>query len=213
MRKPRESDAVIAIVDDDPSVREGLSSLIRSAGLQAETFASAQEFLARPGAEAPSCLVLDLQLPGLSGLDLQKRMAEVGMEIPIVFLTGHGNIPASVQAMKAGAVEFLTKPFDEQDLLDAIQEAVERDRRTREQCAEIRELRDLYESLTPREQEVMQHVISGLLNKQVAAELNITEYTVKIHRGRIMRKMHAESLADLVRMAQSLELRSRKQSS
>jgi RNA polymerase sigma factor (sigma-70 family) len=212
MQESRQSDATIAIVDDDPSVREGLSSLIRSAGLQVETFASAQEFLARPGAEAPSCLVLDLQLPGLSGLDLQKRMAEVGLETPIVFLTGHGNIPASVQAMKGGAVEFLTKPFDEQDLLQAIQEAVERDRRNREQRAEIRELQDRYESLTAREQEVMQQVVSGLLNKQIASELNITEYTVKIHRGRVMRKMHAESLADLVRMAENLEIRSHKRS-
>src|SRR5512136_2270038 len=133
MRESRQRNAVIAIVDDDPSVREGLSSLIRSAGLQVETFASAQEFLTRPGAEALSCLVLDLQLPGLSGLDLQKRMAEVGLEIPIVFVTGHGNIPASVQAMKAGAVEFLTKPFDEEDLLRAMQEAIERDRRARQQ--------------------------------------------------------------------------------
>jgi FixJ family two-component response regulator len=204
MRVPREPKAIIAIVDDDPSVREGLQSLIRSAGLQVETFASAQEFLARPRADLPSCLVLDLQLPGLSGLDLQKRLAEVELEIPIIFLTGHGNIPASVQAMKAGAVEFLTKPFDDQDLLGAIQEAIERDRRTRQQHAEMRELRDRYESLTPREREVMQQVVSGLLNKQTAAELNITEYTVKIHRGHVMRKMHAESLTDLVRMAESL---------
>src|SRR5271157_3230571 len=212
MQESRESDAVIAIVDDDPSVREGLSSLIRSAGLQVETFASAQEFLARSGADAPSCLVLDLQLPGLSGLDLQKKMAEAGLEIPIVFLTGHGNIPASVQAMKAGAVEFLTKPVDEQELLQAIQEAVERDRRTRQHRAELRELRDRYESLTPREQEVMQQVVSGLLNKQVAGELNITEFTVKVHRGHVMHKMRADSLADLVRMAESLGIHSDKRS-
>ena len=212
MRESWESNAVIAVVDDDPSVREGLSSLIRSAGLQVETFASAQEFLARPGAETPSCLVLDLQLPGLSGLDLQKRMAEVGVEIPIVFLTGHGNVPASVRAMKAGAIEFLTKPFDEQDLLQAIQEAVDRDRQNRQQHAEMHKLQDRYESLTPREQEVMQEVVSGLLNKQIAAELNIAEYTVKIHRGRVMRKMHAESLADLVRMAENLQIPSHKRS-
>jgi len=212
MPQSGESDAVIAIVDDDPSVREGLSSLIRSAGLRVEKFASAQEFLARSGAEAPSCLVLDLQLPGLSGLDLQKRMAEVGLEIPIVFLTGHGNIPASVQAMKAGAVEFLTKPFNEHELLQAIQEAIERDRRNRQQHAKMRELRERYASLTGREQEVMQQVISGLLNKQIAAELKITEFTVKIHRGHVMRKMHADSLADLVRMAENLGIRSHKRS-
>ena len=208
MPQPQESEAIIAVVDDDPSAREGLSSLIRSAGLQVETFASAQEFLARSGAETPSCLVLDLQLPGLSGLDLQKRMAEVGLEIPIVFLTGHGNIPASVQAMKAGAVEFLTKPFDEHDLLQAVHEAIERDQRLRQQHAELRELQERYESLTAREREVMRQVVSGLLNKQVAAELNITEYTVKIHRGRVMRKMRAESLADLVRMAAHLGIHS-----
>jgi FixJ family two-component response regulator len=206
----RQSKAVIVIVDDDPSVREGLDSLIRSAGWQVETFASAQEFLARPGAEAPSCLVLDLQLPGLSGLDLQKRMAEVGLEIPIVFLTGHGNIPASVQAMKAGAVEFLSKPFDEEELLKAIREAIERDWRIRQRRAEISELQRRYESLTAREQEVMRHVVSGLLNKQVAAELNITEFTVKVHRGQVMRKMRADSLADLVRMADKLGIRSQK---
>jgi FixJ family two-component response regulator len=212
MRQLREPEEVIAIVDDDPSVRGSLQRLVRSAGWKAESFASAQEFLACPRTDAPSCLVLDLQLPGLSGLDLQKRLAEVGLEIPIVFLTGHGNIPASVQAMKAGAVEFLTKPIDEQDLFRAIQEAIERDRRTRRQHAEIGELRDQYESLTTREKQVMQQVISGMLNKQIAVELNITEDTVKFHRGHIMRKMRADSLADLVRMAEHLGIRSDKQS-
>jgi len=207
-----QPDPVIAIVDDDPSAREGLRSLLRSAGLKVETFASAQEFLVRPGLDVPSCLVLDLQLPGLSGLDLQKRMAEVGLGVPIVFLTGHGNIPASVQAMKAGAIEFLTKPFDDAELLRAIQEAIERDRLTRQQRADMTELRDRYESLTAREQEVLQQVVSGLLNKQVAAELKITEFTVKIHRGRVMRKMHADSLPDLVRMAENLGIRPPKRS-
>jgi FixJ family two-component response regulator len=208
MPESLESKAVIAVVDDDPSVRRGLERLIRSLGWKAEAFASAQEFLAHPRTEAPSCLVLDLQLPGLSGLDLQTRMVEVGLETPIVFLTGHGDIPASVKAMKAGAVEFLTKPVDEQHLLKAIQEAIERDRHTRKQQADLRELRERYESLTAREQEVMQQVISGLLNKQVAADLNITEDTVKYHRGHIMRKMCADSLADLVRMAEHLGIRS-----
>lgn len=210
-REPRpEPRPVVAIVDDDASVREGLHSLIRSAGWKAETFGSANEFLARPGEDAPSCLVLDLQLPGLSGLDLQKRMADVNLEIPIVFLTGHGDIPASVKAMKAGAVEFLTKPVDEQNLLRAIEDAVERDRHARLQRAERSELQNRYDSLTGREREVMQQVVSGLLNKQVAAELNITEFTVKIHRGHVMRKMRADSLADLVRMGESLGIRSQK---
>jgi FixJ family two-component response regulator len=200
----QESAPIIALVDDDPSVRRGLERLIRSMGWKAETFASAQEFLARVGVEAPSCVVLDLQLPGLTGLELQKQMAEVGLETPIVFLTGHGNIQATVQAMKAGAIEFLTKPVEEQDLLKAIEEAIERDRRARQQRADMSGLRDRYESLTAREQEVMQQVVSGLLNKQIAAELKITEDTVKFHRGHIMRKMRADSLADLVRMAQNL---------
>jgi FixJ family two-component response regulator len=208
MPEPQRSKAFIAIVDDDPSVRKGLDRLIRSLGWQAETFASAQEFLDRPRTAAPSCLVLDLQLPGLSGLDLQKRMSEAGLETPIVFLTGHGNIPTSVKAMKAGAVEFLTKPVDEQDLLKAIQEAIERDRRTREENADKRELQRRYESLTAREKEVMAQVISGLLNKQIAGDLKITEDTVKFHRGHIMRKMQADSLADLVRMAENLGIRS-----
>ena len=212
MGELREPEPVIAIVDDDPSVRRGLQRLIRSAGWKAETFASAQEFLARPRAALPSCLILDLQMPGLSGLDLQKRITEVELGVPIVFLTGHGDIPASVQAMKAGAVEFLTKPVDEQELLHAIQQAVERDRRTRLQRVAMSGLRERYKSLTAREREVMQCVISGMLNKQIAAELNITEDTVKFHRGHIMRKMRADSLADLVRMAGDLGIRSDKSS-
>ena len=208
MRDLQDADTTIAIVDDDPSVRKGLERLIRSVGWKTETFGSAQEFLASARPEAPTCIVLDLQLPGLSGLELQKQMTEAGVETPIVFLTGHGDIPASVKAMKAGAIEFLTKPVDEQDLLNAIQEAIEHDRRTRQQQADVRDLRDRYESLTSREQEVMQQVISGLLNKQIAAEMKITEDTVKFHRGHIMSKMRAGSLADLVRMAENLGIRS-----
>ena len=201
-----EPHAVVFVVDDDETVRKSLGSLLRSAGLNVETFASAQEFLAAPRADAPGCLVLDVRLSGLSGLELQERMAEAGVEIPIVFITGHGDIPMSVRAMKAGAVEFLTKPFPDQDLLDAINQAIERDRDARRRRAESAELRGRYESLTPREREVMELVASGLLNKQVAAELDISEATVKIHRGQVMQKMRADSLSGLVRMAERLGL-------
>ena len=199
-----ESDRVVFIVDDDASFRESLKDLIESVGLRAEVFASAQEFLRSKCPDVPGCLVLDVRLKGLSGLDLQKRMAENGMEIPIIFMTGHGDIPMTVQAMKAGAVEFLTKPFRDQDLLDAIQQALERDRESREQRTKIEELHIRYRSLTPREREVMALVVAGLLNKQIAGELGTSEASVKVHRQHVMEKIGAGSLAELVRMADKL---------
>jgi FixJ family two-component response regulator len=199
-----ETDAMVFVVDDDAPMRESLKNLIRSVGLRAELFASAQEFLGSKHPALPSCLVLDVRLPRLSGLDLQRRMAEAALQIPIIFITGHGDIPMTVRAMKAGAVEFLTKPFRDQDLLDAIQQALERDRKARDQRAEIEELRSRFASLTPREREVMARVVAGLLNKQIGAELGSSETTVKIHRHQVMEKMGAGSLAELVRMADRL---------
>ena len=199
-----ETDAMVFVIDDDAPVRESLRNLIRSVGLRVELFASAQEFLRSKRPDVPSCLVLDVRLPGLSGLDLQRRTTEARIEIPIIFITGHGDIPMSVRAMKAGAVEFLTKPFRDQDLLDAIQQALERDRQARDQRAAIEELRSRFASLTPREREVMARVVAGLLNKQIGAELGTSETTVKIHRHQVMEKMGAGSLPELVRMADRL---------
>jgi FixJ family two-component response regulator len=205
-----DSDATVFVVDDDESIREALKSLIGSVGLPVETFATAQEFLESRGADVPGCLVLDVRLPGLSGLDLQRELTNVNIHTPIIFLTGHGDIPMTVRAMKAGAVEFLTKPFRDQDLLDAIQQALERDRTAREARIEKDELRARYDSLTPRESEVMRIVITGLLNKQIAAELGTSEVTIKLHRAQVMQKMRADSLADLVRMAEKLGIPSAK---
>jgi FixJ family two-component response regulator len=198
---------IVFVVDDDVSVRESLELLIKSAGWQPETFVSAQEFLSRPQSPVPCCLVLDVTLPGLSGLELQKQLAERA-DMPIIFITGHGDVPMTVQAMKAGAVEFLTKPFKDDVLLDAIRGAIDRSRAALRLDSEMRLMRKRYESLSPREREVMALVVSGLLNKQVGGELGISEITVKAHRGQVMRKMKADSLPDLVTMAARLGLRS-----
>jgi FixJ family two-component response regulator len=199
-----EADRLVFVVDDDAPLRDSLADLVRSIGLHVETFASAQEFLQSKRPDVPSCLVLDVRLKGLSGLDLQKRLVEGDIDIPIIFITGHGDIPMAVQAMKAGAVEFLRKPLRDQDLLDAVQQALERDRKAREQRAEIAELRKRFDSLTSREREVMALVAAGLLNKQVAGELGTSEASVKVHRQHVMEKLGADSLAELVRMADKI---------
>lgn len=200
----RSEHPIVFIVDDDAAVRDAVKNLLESVGMRVATFGSTADFLARTLVDDPSCLILDVRLPGVSGLEFQRQINASGLEIPIIFITGHGDIPITVEAMKAGAVDFLTKPFRDQELLDAIHRAVERDCRRREQAAEISELRERYEELTPREREVMALVTQGLLNKQIAAELGMSETTVKIHRGQVMRKMEADSLADLVRMADRL---------
>ena len=202
----KDADAIVFVVDDDPSIREAIKSLVGLEGLGVETFATAQDFLRHKRPDLPGCVVLDVELPGLSGLDLQRELAAHGVKLPIIFITGYGDIPMSVRAMKAGATEFLTKPFRDQDLLDAIQQALERDRAARQHFSEIAELRKRFDGLTSREGEVMSLVVAGWLNKQIGFELGISEITVKIHRGRVMNKMGAQSLAELVRMTERLEI-------
>jgi FixJ family two-component response regulator len=198
---------LVLVIDDDPSVRNGLTLLFRSVGFETKSFGSAQEFVQTKLPDVPSCLVLDVRLPGQSGLDFQAELARANIHIPIIFMTGHGDIPMTVQAMKGGAVDFLAKPFRDQEMLDAVATAIERDRKRRESDKVVSDLLSLFDTLSPREREVMALVSSGLMNKQVAAEMNLAEITVKIHRGHIMKKMRARSLADLVRMAETLGVR------
>ena len=200
----------VFIIDDDCGMRQAIQDLVESVGLRAEAFATGQDFLGKQLSGSPSCLVLDVRLPQLSGLDFQRHLAETGVQIPIIFITAHGDIPMSVRALKSGAVEFLTKPFRDQDLLDAIQQALQRDSAAREQQTELHALKQRYQSLTVREREVMTLVVSGMLNKQIASEIGASEATVKIHRGHVMQKMEAGSLVELVRMADKLKLSSRK---
>jgi FixJ family two-component response regulator len=200
----------VFIIDDDRGMRQAIHDLVESVGLRAESFATGEEFLGKNHAHRPSCLVLDVRLPRMSGLDFQRRLAESGMQIPIIFVTAHGDIPMSVRALKSGAVEFLTKPFRDQDLLDAIQQALERDGITLKEQAEVHDLQERYRALTPREQEVMTLVVSGMLNKQIASDIGASEATVKIHRGNVMHKMQAGSVVDLVRMADKLKHTPRK---
>jgi len=207
MKEQPEAPPVVFVVDDDESLREALKSLLRSVGLRVEVYGSGSDFLKIKLPDAAACLVLDVRLPGISGLDFQAELAKADIHIPIIFITGHGDIPMTVRAMKAGAVEFLTKPFRDQDLLDAVQIALERDRARRAQDKTVREVRSHFEALTPREQEVIGFVTSGLMNKQIAAEIGVSEITVKVHRGNVMKKMGARSLAELVRMADTLGIR------
>jgi FixJ family two-component response regulator len=206
----KEPDPIVFVIDDDRMIREGLQSLIRSVGLRVETFASAQDFLIAKRQDAPACLVLDVRMPGLSGLDLQLKLRDANVQIPIIFITGHGDIPMSVRAMKEGAHEFLTKPVRGQDLLDAVQKAIASDRVLRKERAEVSEIRTRFDSLTPREKEVLDFVVAGLLNKQIAGEMGTSELTVKTHRAHVMEKTHSDSLAHLVRMAEKLKATLRK---
>jgi FixJ family two-component response regulator len=200
-----DTDPIVFVIDDDAAIREAVKKLISSVGLRVETFGSTQEFLAAKRPEAPACLVLDVRLPDVSGLEFQRDLSQANITLPIIFITGHADVPMSVRAMKAGAVEFLTKPFRGQELLDAIQEAIARDRKAASERAQMSELQTRFDSLTPREKEVLALVVSGLLNKQIGAELGASELTIKTHRGRVMQKMEADSLADLVRMAERLK--------